>query len=114
LLFPLVASCSINYRRATSAPELDAARALAYGSAWIISLYSASVNAFKVVVGTAPPEHKRLYTWQRLSSLVDLQAAINRYLAEHNQSPKPFVWTANPDTTIAAASRGYQVLDSIH
>ena len=24
-------------------------------------------------------------------SLVDLQAAINRYLAEHNQSPKPFV-----------------------
>jgi hypothetical protein len=47
-------------------------------------------------------------------SLVDLQAAINRYLAEHNQSPKPFVWTADPDTIIAAASRGYQVLDSIH
>ena len=47
-------------------------------------------------------------------SLVDLQAAINRYLAEHNQSPKPFVWTAEPDTIIAAASRGYQALDSIH
>ena len=47
-------------------------------------------------------------------SLVDLQAAINRYLAEHNQSPKPFVWTADPDAVIAAASRGYQVLDSIH
>src|SRR5512132_2333177 len=47
-------------------------------------------------------------------SLVDLQAAINRYLAEHNQSPKPFVWTADPDAIIAAASRGYQVLDSIH
>ena len=29
-------------------------------------------------------------------SLVDLQAAINRYLAEHNQRPKPFVWTADP------------------
>src|SRR5512144_177168 len=43
-------------------------------------------------------------------SLVDLQAAINRYLAEHNQSPKPFVWTADPDAIIAAASRGYQVL----
>ena len=37
-------------------------------------------------------------------SLVDLQAAINRYLAEHNQSPKPFVWTADPDAIIAAAS----------
>jgi hypothetical protein len=47
-------------------------------------------------------------------SLVDLQAAINRYLAEHNQSPNPFVWTADPDAIIAAASRGYQVLDSIH
>ncbi len=47
-------------------------------------------------------------------SLVDLQAAINRYLAEHNQSPRPFVWTADPDAVIAAASRGYQVLDSIH
>ena len=47
-------------------------------------------------------------------SLVDLQAAINRYLAEHNRQPKPFVWTADPDRIIAAARRGYQVLDSIH
>jgi len=28
-------------------------------------------------------------------SLVDLQAAINRYLAEHNADPKPFTWTAS-------------------
>jgi len=47
-------------------------------------------------------------------SLVDLQAAINRYLAEHNQSSKPFNWTADPSRIIAAASRGYQVLNSIH
>ena len=47
-------------------------------------------------------------------SLVDLQAAINRFLAEHNQNSKPFVWTADPDRIIAAATRGYQVLDSIH
>jgi hypothetical protein len=46
-------------------------------------------------------------------SFVDLQAAINRYLAEHNHSPKPFTWTADPNRIIAAASRGYQVLDSI-
>jgi len=26
-------------------------------------------------------------------SLVDLQTAINRYLAEHNHDPKPFTWT---------------------
>ncbi len=47
-------------------------------------------------------------------SLVDLQAAINRFLTDHNQSPKPFIWTADPDTIIAAANRGYQVLNSIH
>jgi transposase len=30
-------------------------------------------------------------------SIVELQAAINRYLAEHNQSPTPFVWTKSAD-----------------
>ena len=34
-------------------------------------------------------------------SLVDLQAAIHRYLAEHNANPKPFVWTATPEKIIA-------------
>jgi len=46
--------------------------------------------------------------------VVDLQAAINRYLAEHNIDPKPFRWKANPDAIIAAAARGHQTLDSIH
>lgn len=47
-------------------------------------------------------------------SVVDLRAAINRYLAEHNQQPKPFTWTADPDKIIAAVKRGHQVLDPIH
>jgi transposase len=34
-------------------------------------------------------------------SLVDLQAAINRYLADHNTNPKPFVWTATPQKIMA-------------
>ena len=29
-------------------------------------------------------------------SIVDLQAAINRYIAEHNHDPKPFTWTTTP------------------
>jgi transposase len=45
---------------------------------------------------------------------VDLQAAINRFVAETNADPKPFTWTANPDTIIAVVKRGHQVLDSIH
>src|SRR5499426_3164204 len=35
-------------------------------------------------------------------SIVDLQAAINRYLDEANHDPKPFLWTAHPDKIIAA------------
>src|SRR4051795_5202002 len=34
-------------------------------------------------------------------SLVDLQTAIHRYLAEHNADPKPFVWTATPEKIMA-------------
>jgi len=45
-------------------------------------------------------------------SLVDLQAAINRYLGEHNRKPKPFVWTADPDRIIEKLNRGHQVLAS--
>jgi transposase len=47
-------------------------------------------------------------------SVVELQAAINRFVAEHNESPKPFVWRADPDAIIAARSRGFQALESIH
>jgi len=48
-------------------------------------------------------------------SLVDLQAAINRFVAEHNAAdPKPFRWTADPDKIIAAVRRGHQALESDH
>jgi transposase len=47
-------------------------------------------------------------------SLVDLQAAINRYLGEHNRKPKPFVWTADPDRIIEKVNRGYQVIAPDH
>ena len=48
-------------------------------------------------------------------SIVDLQTAINRFVAEHNNAdPKPFRWTADPDSIIAAVKRGHQALDSIH
>ena len=59
-------------------------------------------------------------SWQRrirrgvFNSIIDLQAAINRYLDEHNARSKPFQWTADPDKIIAAVRRGHQALDSIH
>jgi transposase len=48
-------------------------------------------------------------------SVVDLQAAINRFIAEHNQNhAKPFTWRADPEKIIAARKRGFQTLESIH
>ncbi|MEA1831265.1 IS630 family transposase [Methylobacterium durans] len=47
-------------------------------------------------------------------SLVEVQAAIKRFIAQTNGDPRPFVWTADPDRIIKAAKRGHQALDSAH
>src|SRR5215213_6609291 len=38
-------------------------------------------------------------------SIVELQGAINRYLAEHNDDPAPFVWTKTADQITAKLDR---------
>src|SRR5215216_4357825 len=47
-------------------------------------------------------------------SVVDLQLAINRFVADTNADPKPFVWTADPKRVLAAIKRGKQTLESLH
>ena len=47
-------------------------------------------------------------------SVVDLQLTINRFVADTNADPKPFVWTADPKRVLAAIERGKQTLESIH
>ena len=47
-------------------------------------------------------------------SVVDLQPAINRFIAGTNSNPKPFIWTANPNRVLAAVKRGKQTLKSLH
>jgi hypothetical protein len=51
---------------------------------------------------------------RRLPFARRLQAAINRYLGEHNRKPKPFVWTADPDRIIEKVNRGHQAIASDH
>ena len=47
--------------------------------------------------------------------IANLQEAINRFIAEHNETgAKPFIWRADPDEIIAARNRGFQALESIH
>ena len=47
-------------------------------------------------------------------SVVDLQLTINRFVADTNADPKPFVWTADPKRVLAAVKRGKQTLESVH
>ena len=39
-------------------------------------------------------------------SVVDLQAAINRFLVEHNQQPKPFTWTPTQTKSSLPSNEG--------
>jgi transposase len=38
-------------------------------------------------------------------SITDLQAAINRYIEEHNGDPKPFIWTKPAEALLAKIGR---------
>jgi hypothetical protein len=44
-------------------------------------------------------------------SIVELQAAINRYIAQHNHDPKPFTWTKTADQISAKLN---QLNASVH
>jgi transposase len=47
-------------------------------------------------------------------SVTDLEVAIHSYLVQHNDHPKPFVWTAKAAAILAKVQRGKQALESEH
>src|SRR6266404_3219380 len=61
----------------------------------------------------AKPSRRRLKRGV-FTSIVELQTAINRFIAEANGKPKPFVWTKSSDAILAAVERGRQALEAIH
>jgi transposase len=87
---------------------------LARNSRFIFHFTPTSCSWLNAVEGFFAKLTKRRLKRGVFRSVVDLQAAINRFVAETNNNPKPFTWTANPDKIIAAVRRGHQVLDSIH
>jgi hypothetical protein len=74
-------------------------------------LRSTSCSWLNAVEGFFAKLAKRRLKRGVFHSLVDLQAAINRFVAEHNTAPMPFTWTADPDKIIAAVRRGHHPLD---
>jgi transposase len=81
---------------------------------WTFHFTPTSASWLNAVEGFFATLTKRRLKRGVFRSIVELQASINRFLAEHNQNPRPFRWTKSPKKIIAAVKRGFQVLDSIH
>jgi transposase len=81
---------------------------------WVFHFTPTSCSWLNAVEGFFAKLTKRRLKRGAFCSVTDLQAAINRFIAEHNQEPKPFVWKKDPDAIIAAVNRGFQTLESIH
>jgi transposase len=80
---------------------------------WVVHFTPTSASWLNAVEGFFAKLTKRRLKPGVFKSIVDLQAAINRFLAETNDAPRPFTWTADPDNIIAAVRRGHQALDSV-
>ena len=81
---------------------------------WTFHFTPTSCSWLNAVEGFFATLTKRRLRRGSFASLVDLQAAINRYLAEANADPRPFVWTAEPEGIIEKVRRGYQASRSLH
>lgn len=82
---------------------------------WTFHFTPTSCSWLNAVEGFFAKLTRRRLKYGVFHSIVDLQAAINRFIREYNASdPKPFVWKADPDEIIAARNRGFQTLESIH
>jgi len=81
---------------------------------WAFHFTPTSASWLNAVEGFFAKLTKRRLKRGVFRSIVDLQEAINRFIAETNASPKPFVWTADPKRVLDAVSRGKQALESIH
>lgn len=82
---------------------------------WTFHFIPTSSSWLNAVEGFFAKLTRRSLKYGVFRSVVDLQATINRFIDEHNQTEaKPFIWRADPNDIIAARNRGFQMLDSIH
>jgi transposase len=73
---------------------------------WTLQLTPTSASWLNAVEGFFAKLTKRRLKRGVFVSVVDLQAAINRFVVEQTAEPKAFTWTADPDKIIRAVRRG--------
>jgi transposase len=81
---------------------------------WTFHFTPTSASWINAVEGFFAKLTKRRLKRGVFRSVAELESAIERFVAETNADPKPFVWTARPSRILAALKRGKQTLESIH
>ena len=72
----------------------------------MVELTLTSVSRLNAVEGFFAKMTRQRLKRGVFKGIVDLHAAISRYLAETNHNPKPFIWTADPDAIIEKSAAG--------
>jgi transposase len=72
---------------------------------WVFHFTPTSASWLNAVEGFFSVITRRRIRRGVFKSVVDLQAAINRYIREHNEDPKPFVWTKSADIILDKLTR---------
>ncbi len=72
---------------------------------WVFHFTPTSASWLNAVEGFFSVLTRRRLKRGVFHSIADLQAAINRYVNEHNNDPKPFVWTKSAKTILAKIDR---------
>ncbi len=82
---------------------------------WTFHFTPASASWLNAVEGFCAKLTRRRPKHGVFHSLVDLQAAINRFISEHNEmEPRPFTWRADPGQIIADRNRAVQTVEPNH
>jgi transposase len=81
---------------------------------WTFHFTPTSASRLNAVEGFFAKLTRRRLMRGIFRSVDDLKAAINRFVAQNNADPKPFIRTADPRRVLAAVKRGKQALESVH
>ena len=72
---------------------------------WVFHFTPTSASWLNAVEGFFSALTRRRLKRGVFHSIADLQAATNRYIAEHNDDPRPFTWTKPANTILAKLNR---------
>ena len=81
---------------------------------WVFHFTPPSASWLKAVEGFFAKLTRKRRRHGRCCGVVDLRAAIHRFIQEHNHNPKRFVWTADPDCIIASINKAKPVSGAGH